>query len=56
MQDLAQDKNQTNQETLKPFTDADLDALFTPRESTESEAVNVGRSYYGGEWGPKKKK
>jgi hypothetical protein len=44
------------QDVIEPFSEADMDALFIPTEKFDSEAVNVGRSYYGDEWGKGKKK
>ncbi|MGL4407139.1 MAG: hypothetical protein ACRCTU_01950 [Zoogloea sp.] len=50
-------QEQSKQDLLKPLSEADLDALFAPcttAEQASSEAVNVGRSYYGNEWDKKK--
>ncbi|HVL09061.1 MAG TPA: hypothetical protein VM512_07880 [Burkholderiaceae bacterium] len=42
-------------EVISPLSQEQLDAIFQPQASSDSEAVNVGRSYYGGEWDKKKK-
>lgn len=43
-------------DVVNPLSQEQLDAIFQPQASSDSEAVNVGRSYYGGEWGDNKKK
>ncbi|WP_009521916.1 hypothetical protein [Imbroritus primus] len=42
-------------DVIRPLSQEQLDAIFQPQVSSDSEAVNVGRSYYGGEWDKKKK-
>lgn len=54
MQNDQQEAKKTAEDIVQPLSQELLDAIFQPQEFTESEAVNVGRSYYGGEWGKRR--
>lgn len=54
MQNEQQEAKKTAEDIVQPLNQELLDAIFQPQEFNDSEAVNVGRSYYGGEWGKRR--